>query len=144
MRDDTIIANDAVLDFNETIEAQNGLLSEGVKQLAARAALLREAFSLEAEGETIGALQQQTRALRNELETSPEAFEKFNEAALEVAQSPLLQLELGLVPVINPDTGQLDEAARQVNLGILSEFAGVEFSTFTLDLISSLTHSATG
>ena len=139
MRDDTIIANDAVLDFNETIEAQNGLLSEGVKQLAARAALLREAFSLEAEGETIGALQQQTRALRTELENiSPEAFEKFNEAALEVAQSPLLQLELGLVPVINPDTGQLDEAARQVNLGILSEFAGVEFSTFTLDLISSL------
>ena len=68
---------------------------------------------------------------------SPEAFEKFNEAALEVAQSPLLQLELGLVPVNNPDTGQLDEAARQVNLGILSEFA-VEFSTFTLDLISSL------
>ena len=139
MRDDTIIANDAVLDFNETIEAQNGLLSEGVKQLAARAALLRETFSLEAEGETIGALQQQTRALRTELENiSPEAFEKFNEAALEVAQSPLLQLELGLVPVINPDTGQLDEAARQVNLGILSEFAGVEFSTFTLDLISSL------
>lgn len=139
MRDDTIIANDAVLDFNETIEAQNGLLSEGVKQLAARAALLREAFSLEAEGETIGALQQQTRALRNELENiSPEAFEKFNAAALEVARSPLLQLQLDLVPVINPDTGQLDEAARQVNLGILSEFAGVEFSTFTLDLISSL------
>ena len=139
MSRDSYIANDAVLDFNETIELQNGLLSEGVKQLAARAALLREAFSLEAEGETIGALQQQTRALRTELENiSPEAFEKFNEAALEAANNDLLALELGLVPVFDPATGQLDEAARQINLGLLSEFAGVDFSTFTLDLISSL------
>ncbi len=139
MSRDSYIANDAVLDFNETIELQNGLLSEGVKQLAARAALLREAFSLEAEGETIGALQQQTRALRTELENiSPEAFEKFNEAAIEAANNDLLALELGLVPVFDPATGQLDEAARQINLGLLSEFAGVDFSTFTLDLISSL------
>ena len=139
MSRDSYIANDAVLDFNETIELQNGLLSEGVKQLAARAALLREAFSLEAEGETIGALQQQTRALRTELENiSPEAFEKFNEAALEAANNPLVALELGLVPVFDPATGQLDEAARQINLGLLSEFAGVDFSTFTLDLINSL------
>ena len=139
MSQDSYIANDAVLDFNETIAAQNDLLSEGVKQLAARAALLREAFSLEAEGETIGALQQQTRALRTELENiSPEAFARLEEKALEVANNPALQLQLGLVPVIDPATGQIDEAARQVNLGLISEFAGVEFSTFTLDLINSI------
>ena len=107
MSQDSYIANDAVLDFNETIAAQNDLLSEGVKQLAARAALLREAFSLEAEGETIGALQQQTRALRTELENiSPEAFARLEEKALEVANNAL-QLQLGLVPVIDPATGQI-------------------------------------
>mgnify|MGYP000521855552 CR=1 FL=1 len=139
MSQDSYIANDAVLDFNETIEAQNDLLSEGVRSLAARAALLREAFSLEAEGETIGALQQQTRALRTELENiSPEAFDQFNQAAIDLANNPLLSAQIGLVPVIDPNTGQIDEAARQINLGLISEFAGVEFSTFTLDIISSL------
>lgn len=49
MSQDSYIANDAVLDFNETIEAQNDLLSEGVRSLAARAALLREAFNLDSD-----------------------------------------------------------------------------------------------
>ena len=136
---ESVIASDDVLSFNETIDAQNDLLSEGVKSLAARAALLREAFNLENSGKTIGELQQQTRALRQELENiSPEALTRYNEAAEELASNPLLRAEVGLVPVVNPDTGQIDEAALRLNQQLTAEFAGVEFSTVTLDLINSI------
>ena len=135
MSRDSFIANDAVLDFNETIDAQNDLLSEGVRQLAARGALLRDAFNLEGEGETIQGLQKQTNALRKELESiSPDAFAAFQQAALDVAQNPLL---VNLVPVFDEE-GNFSQEANKLNQQLIAEFAGVEFSDFTLDILAGL------
>ena len=136
MSQDSYMANDAVLDFNETIDAQNDLLSDGVKQLAARGVLLREAFALEAEGQTIGALQKQTSALRSELENiSPEAFGAFFAKQVEIASNSLMERDLGIVPAINFETGEVSQQAREANAAIIAEAAGVEFSPFVLDII---------
>ena len=133
---DTIIAEDSILDFNETIEAQNDLLSEGVRQLAARGALLRDAFNLEAEGETIQGLTKETNALRAELESiSPDVFQKLAEAT--VAAQDDFELQSKLVPVFDPD-GKFNEEAAKLNQKLFAEFAGLEFSDFTIDLLSSL------
>lgn len=136
MSQDSYIANDAVLDFNETIDAQNELLSEGVKQLAARGVLLREAFALEAGEQTIGALQKQTSALRSELENiSPEAFGKFFEKQMELVNNSLEADRLGLVNPFNFETNEVSQVAREANAAIVAEAAGVEFSPFVLDII---------
>ena len=139
MKEESFEANKTLLTFNETIEAQNDLLDESVKALAARAALVREAFRTDDENETIAGLNKQLSALRGELDRiSPDSFQKFVDKALELANDPLQSLELGLLPVIDPNTRQFSQAAADLNKQIIAGATGVDFSPAILDIIAGL------
>lgn len=138
MGNESVIADDKVLDFNETIDAQNDLLKESVKQLASRSALLKTAF--EGGGtKTVQDLQGQLRALNTELQNlSPEALAQFDNFSISLASDPLEQARLGIVNAFDATTGTFSEEARQTNLAIISEASGVNLSPAILDIINSL------
>ena len=132
-------ASGRVLDFNEVIDAQNTLINDGVRGLIQRGQLLRETFALESEGETIVALERQLAALNNELESiSPEQFDRFFDKALDLANNDLESMRLGILPTIDPTTGQFSQEIAQANAAIIAEAAGLDMSTFSLELAATI------
>jgi len=138
MGNENLIASDKVLDFNGTLQAQNDLLKESVKQLAARSALVKTAFSGDGVN-TVTDLRQQIGALNTELSNlSPEALQQFENFSIGLANDPLEQVRLGIIETFDRTTNTFSEEARQANLAIISEASGVNLSPAILDILQSL------